>query len=115
MTRRRISIPWRRVKPGTWSVYVGLITCAGGFALLALAWGKVAGELNVSLQVPYIVSAAFTGLGLIMVGLTVVLVATNRAESTTRETQLREIIAELQAARLSKESSEDEVEPSQSE
>jgi hypothetical protein len=113
VARRRISVPWRRIKPGTWSVYVGLITCAGGFALLALAWGKVAGELNVSLQVPYIVSAAFTGLGLIMVGLTVVLVATNRAGSETREALLREIITELQAARLSKESVEDADEPMQ--
>src|SRR5688500_13142031 len=50
-------------------VWVGLFLTLVGFGLIAFAWGKTAGVLDVALQVPYLVSAGLTGLGLIMLGL----------------------------------------------
>jgi hypothetical protein len=97
--KSRLPVIFQRLTPGQWSAYVGLVTCAVGFGLIAVAWGKVAGELNVALQMPYVVSAAITGLGLIMVGLTVVLVAVNRLDNRKREAQLREVVAELRELR----------------
>ena len=61
----------------------------------------MAALLNVALQLPYIVSGGFTGLGLILVGLMVINVATKRqdsAERTRQLTELRELLAEMRSA-----------------
>jgi hypothetical protein len=80
---------------GTWT---GVLLAAVGAALLALAWGKTAGLTNVALQIPYVLSAGFTGLGLVAVGLTVINVSAKRADARERTRQvaeLRELMAEL--------------------
>lgn len=82
----------------TW-VGVGLATA--GVVLLVVAWGKTAGLTSVALQVPFVVSAGFGGLGLVAVGLTVVNVAAKRADATERHRQLDELrglLAELRRA-----------------
>lgn len=73
---------------GTWA---GVVIAASGLALLAVAWGRTAGVTNVALQVPYVVSAGFTGLGLIIVGVTVVNVVAKRADARARSAQLTEL------------------------
>ena len=78
--------------------YVGVLLVAAGAIMLAIAWGKVAGLTNVGLQVPYIVSAGFTGLGLIAGGLTVVNIAAKLDDARVRTrqvTELRELLGEL--------------------
>src|SRR3954470_8971725 len=75
---------------GAW-VWAGVVLCAGGFALLVYTWGRVAGLLNVALQLPYIVSGGFTAIGLILVGLTLVNVATKRQDAAERSRQLSEL------------------------
>ncbi len=80
---------------GTW---LGVLVAAAGAVLLAVAWGQTAGLSNVALQVPYVVSAGFTGLGLVAVGLTVVNISAKRAdarERTRQTTELRALLAEL--------------------
>ena len=76
--------------------YVGIAITIIGFGVIAYAWGKVAGIAdNVALQLPYLVSGGLTGLGLVMVGVTVINVAAKR-----RDTQLRQQQTELLADAL---------------
>ena len=82
---------------GTWA---GVLVSAIGLVLIAVAWGRVAGLTNVGLQMPYVVSAGFTGLGLVVVGLAVVNISAKRADSAERTRQmreLREVLADLRA------------------
>lgn len=82
----------------TW-IGVGLTTI--GLILLVVAWGKVAGLTNVGLQMPYLVSAGFTGIALVLVGLTVVNIDAKRADAAARTAQLGELrglLAELRTA-----------------
>jgi hypothetical protein len=81
--------------------YAGIVVAALGFVLIAIAWGAVAGETNVALQMPYLVSGGITGLALVMVGLTVVSVAARRRDALLREQQtqlLADALRELGAA-----------------
>jgi hypothetical protein len=76
--------------------YAGIAVTAIGFAIIAFAWGKVAGIAdNVALQMPYLVSGGLAGLGLVMVGVTIINVAAKR-----RDTQLRQQQTELLADAL---------------
>lgn len=72
----------------TWA---GLATAGIGFALLAFGWGRVAGLTSVALQVPYVISAGFTGLGLIAVGCTVVAVQARRQDAAARDRRLADL------------------------
>lgn len=81
--------------------YVGIAVTAIGFVLIAIAWGTVAGETNVALQMPYLVSGGIAGLALVMVGLTVVSIAARRRDAALREQQtqlLADALRELGAA-----------------
>lgn len=83
--------------------YVGMALVVVGFALLAIAWGGVAGEADVARQMPYLISGGMVGLGLILVGLTVVNVAVKRRDAAQRAQQI-----ELLAAALSELKAEQE-------
>jgi hypothetical protein len=74
-------------------VYIGVGAAVLGFVLILLAWGQVAGETQVYLQVPYLVSAGLTGIGLVMVGLTVVNVAAKRRDAAERERQMDRLVS----------------------
>jgi hypothetical protein len=81
--------------------YVGIAVAAVGFVLIAVAWGKTAGQVNVALQVPYLISGGLTGLALVMVGVTVISVAARRRDAALREQQtalLADALRELSAA-----------------
>jgi hypothetical protein len=79
--------------------YIGIAVALAGFVLIAFAWGKVAGIAdNVALQMPYLVSGGLTGLGLVMVGVTIVNVAAKRRDTMLRQQQtqlLADALAEL--------------------
>jgi hypothetical protein len=78
--------------------WVGVGLAAAGVVLLIVAWGKTAGLTNVALQVPYLVSAGFTGIALVLVGLTVVNIDAKRSDAAQRTAQLGELrglLAEL--------------------
>jgi hypothetical protein len=96
---RRLARPVQALRAvphlGTW---LGVACASVGVALLAVAWGKTAGLTNVALQIPYVVSAGFTGLGLVAVGLTVVNLSAKQADARVRTRQvseLRELLTEL--------------------
>lgn len=79
--------------------WIGLGVAALGFAVIAFSWGKVAGLLQVSLQLPYVVSGGITGLALVMVGMTVVNVASRRRDAAERAQQLEQLNAVLRELR----------------
>jgi hypothetical protein len=82
---------------GTWT---GVVVAAVGLVLIAVAWGRVAGLTQVGLQTPYVVSAGFTGLGLIVVGLAIVSISVKREDAAERSRQLRElreVLADIRA------------------
>lgn len=81
--------------------YLGIAVAAVGFVLLAIAWGQAAAETNVALQIPYLISGGMVGLGLIMVGVTIVNVAAKRRDALLRAQQtelLASALRELGAA-----------------
>lgn len=73
---------------GVWS---GLGLAALGFGAIFFAWVKVAGLLNVALQMPYVVSGGLTGLGLVILGMTVVDISVRRQDSHERRQQLAQM------------------------
>ena len=76
-------------------VYIGIALCMLGFGLLAFTRLRVADEVQVYQQIPYLVSGGFTGLGLVLVGVTVVNVAAKRADAVDRERQHEQLTAAL--------------------
>ena len=82
--------------------YAGIAVAAVGFALIFYAWSKVAGIAdNVALQLPYLVSGGLTGLGLVMVGVTIINVAAKRRDARLRQQQtelLADALHELRTA-----------------
>ncbi|HVB26583.1 MAG TPA: hypothetical protein VNE21_01580 [Mycobacteriales bacterium] len=80
------------------AIWAGVAVTAAGFGLIAITWGQVAATLNVGLQLPYIVSGGFTGIGLVLVGLAWLSIVTKRRDGLERSRQLeelRELLTEL--------------------
>ena len=67
----------------------GVVVAAIGLLLIAVAWSGVAGEANVARQIPYLVSGGVFGIALVLIGLTVINVASKRRETALREQQTR--------------------------
>jgi hypothetical protein len=95
-----------RFKVPTWlragapaQTYNGVGVAVLGFVLILVAWGQVAGETQVYLQVPYLVSAGLTGLGLVMVGLTIVNVAAKQRDAADRDRQMDQLVSILDELR----------------
>lgn len=79
--------------------YLGIVVTLIGFALIGLAWAKVAGLVDVWRQMPYLLSAGLPGLGLVMSGLVIINVSARRQDGATRTRQmatLTEALRDLQ-------------------
>jgi hypothetical protein len=77
--------------------FVGVLVVAAGFVLIGIAWAEIAGLTVVSLQMPYLVSAGFTGLALVMVGLVIVNVSAKRQDGAERARQMQTLTETFQA------------------
>lgn len=71
--------------------YAGIVAILLGFAVVAVAWARVAGLTAVPLQLPYLVSGGLTGLGLIMVGVLLVNIQTKLDDAARRDRQLQQL------------------------
>jgi hypothetical protein len=72
-------------------VYAGVLAAAAGFGLIAYSWSKVAGELNVGLQLPYLISAGLVGLGVVIVGVALAHFAALHRDSLDRTRQMEQV------------------------
>jgi len=80
--------------------YLGVLCILASFGLLILAWGRIAGTLDVGLQLPYLASAGFTGIALAICGVAMVVVDTRATDARARADQLDELAATLREVRL---------------
>jgi hypothetical protein len=78
----------RRVRLGR---ILGLAFIAGGFVILYFGWNGAASKNFVQGQFPYLLSGGFTGLGLIVTGSTLLLIASSRAERQVLTDQFQEL------------------------
>jgi hypothetical protein len=69
-------------------VYVGVALIGIGLALVAYTWLRVADLSSVALQLPWVASGGFTGVGLVVVGALVVNIGAKRRESAERRKQI---------------------------
>lgn len=80
--------------------YLGILVVTAGFVVVLVTWGIVAGMTAVPLQLPYLLSGGLTGLGLIVVGVTLINVNVKRQDAAARERQmgqLREVLGEIKS------------------
>ena len=76
--------------------YVGVAVTVIGFALIGIAWARVAGLVDVWKQMPYLLSAGLPGLGLVMVGLVIINVSARRQDGAERARQMAALTEALQ-------------------
>jgi uncharacterized membrane protein YciS (DUF1049 family) len=74
-------------------IVLGLVLCGAGFLLIVYCWSQVALRMSVADQVPYIVSAGFTGLGLIIVGALSVSIQVRRRDAEHQLRRLEQLVA----------------------
>jgi hypothetical protein len=72
-------------------VYAGVTLIAFGLALVGYTWLRVADLASVSLQLPWIASGGFSGVGLVVIGALLVNVSVKRRESAERRKQIAEL------------------------
>ncbi len=84
-------------RPGAaWGI-AALVCLAGGAVLLLVAWYDISGTANVYQQLPYLVSAGFSGLGLIIVG-SALLIADRGDRVERRLSRLIDALTEVRQA-----------------
>ena len=96
--RVRRAMPSWITSPNAWT-WIGMACVVAGFVLFAVGWGGVAGETQVYRQLPYIASAGFTGLGLVVLGVAAVNMATRQNDLAVRRRQLAELTEVLNELR----------------
>ena len=72
-------------------IYAGMALVVVGFVLIALTWGRMAGSSAVALQLPYLASGGFTGLGLVVVRVGVIGLGAKRRDAGERLRQLERL------------------------
>src|SRR5260370_23979895 len=70
---------------------LGLAFVAVGLLVIGLAWNGAASVDFVSGQIPYLLSGGALGLGLVVLGATMVIVQNSRRDRAMVEAQLREL------------------------
>jgi hypothetical protein len=78
-------------------VFAGLVLVLGGLGLIGYTWGRVAGLLDVPLQLPYLLSGGLIGLGLVLVGITIVNITVRRQDGIRRDECVEQLSAILAA------------------
>jgi len=77
---------------------LGLLVCAAGFAAMGLGWFGTARVSCTDCQIPYLLSGGAVGLGLVIFGVTILVVAQLRAEGRRTADRLERIEARLAEA-----------------
>lgn len=82
-------------RPSPTATYVGIALATLGFLLIALAWNGAASFDYAPAQFPYLISGGLTGIGLIVVGATVMVVQTMRREAAERSAELDRLLSHI--------------------
>lgn len=77
------------------ATYVGIALATLGFFLIALAWNGAASFDYAPAQFPYLISGGLTGIGLIVVGVTVMVVQTMRQDGADRAAEMERLVARI--------------------
>src|SRR5438034_6205434 len=76
----------------------GLLVCAAGFAAMGLGWFGAARVSCVDCQIPYLLSGGAVGLGLVIFGVAILVLAQLRAEGRRAADRMERIEARLSEA-----------------
>ncbi len=76
-------------------VYLGLFVVVAGFGVIAFTWSKIAATLSVALQLPYMASGGFVGLGLVVVGIGIISIGVKRRDNFARIRQIEKLSATM--------------------
>jgi energy-converting hydrogenase Eha subunit E len=79
------------------ATYVGIALCVIGFALIAIAWNGAAELDFIQGQFPFFISGGLTGIGLIVVGATIMVIETMRRDAEIRAIEIGRLAATLAA------------------
>ncbi|HYH28119.1 MAG TPA: hypothetical protein VEA19_04995 [Actinomycetota bacterium] len=74
---------------------VGLVFCVAGFVIITIGWNGMASRACIDCQMPYLLSAGASGLGMIMFGTSLLLLSSLRAERLELEERLFDINRQL--------------------
>jgi hypothetical protein len=88
-------------------VLAGVVIVVAGLGLIGYTWGRVAGLLLIPLQLPYVISGGLTGLGLVLVGMTIVNITVRRQDGARRDERVEQLSSILQALAVSMRTPED--------
>jgi hypothetical protein len=78
-------------------IYLGLVIVVAGFAAIAFAWTQVAATLSVALQIPFLASGGFVGLGLVVVGAAIMSIGVKRRDNFARIRELQKLSATMES------------------
>lgn len=78
-------------------IYLGVVLIAAGFGALTYTWSRVAGTAIVALQLPYIASGGFTGVGLVILGILSIHLGARRRDAWQRDRRLEELASAIAA------------------
>jgi|SRR5438105_10627838 len=78
---------------------LGLLVCAGGFAVMGLGWAGTARVSCTDCQIPYLLSGGAAGLGLVVFGVTILVLAQLRAEGRRTADRLERLEQRLADSR----------------
>jgi hypothetical protein len=84
--------PARQIK---FARFLGLVLCGAGFLLIILGWAGAARRSCIDCQIPYLLSGGAAGLGLILFGVTIVVMAQLRTDSRRLADRLDRLTALL--------------------
>jgi len=84
------------------SIYLGITITIVGFGLLAYTWSRVAGTAIVALQLPYLASGGFGGLGIVVIGILAINLGAKRRDAWQRDRRLEELAAVLEGRETAK-------------
>ena len=78
---------------------LGLLICAGGFVVMGLGWAGTARVSCTDCQIPYLLSGGAAGLGLVVFGVTILVLAQLRAEGRRTADRLERLEQRLAESR----------------